>query len=95
MPRCRFAYPEGGARANGIFTARHTLQDIIPCVLELFTEDGIKTGTDDPLNTDAASQVENDYDAYCAQAIDVSIEKGNARDRTEEIPPHQRPIPFG
>ena len=89
-----FAYPEGGARTNGIFTAKHTLQDIIPCVLELFTEDGIKTGTDDPLNAEAAAMVEKDYDAYCAKAMDMSIEKGNARDRTDEIPEHQKPTPF-
>jgi len=46
------------------------------------------------LNAEAASQVENDYDAYCARCIDVSIAKGNGRDRMGEIPEHQRPISF-
>jgi len=84
----RYAYADGGAHSNGIFSAKHTLQDIIPCVLELFTEGGIKTGTDDPLNPEAAAMVENNWEEYCLKA--ASMAEGNCRDRTEEIPEHQR-----
>lgn len=85
-----YAYPEGGAHANGIFTCKHTLQDIIPTVLLLFTEEGIQTGTDDPLNVEAGAEVVNDYAKYCKKASTMAFE--HCMDRTAEIPMHQRPI---
>jgi len=82
-----YAYVSGGLHANGIFTPAITLQEIIPDVLQLITEEGVKNGLGDPLNHEAANQVNTDWAAYCKKAEAWTRE--HAIDRSGAIPRHR------
>jgi len=97
LPDCKIChplvYPKDGVHANGAFTPQHTLMEIVPDVLLLFTEHGIKNGLEFPLNSEAAAEVAENYSAYCRKASAMAQQQ--CIDVTADIPKHQLGAWFG